>query len=127
MSFATAINCMDGRTQLPVIEHIKTRCGVAYVDSITEPGPNLILAEGVDKAAVESIMRRVDVSVHRHGSRVVAIVGHQDCAGNPADRPAQIEHLQAASAELKRRFPQVDVLALWVGEDWRVEELSFDG
>jgi len=44
--FATAINCMDGRCQLPVIEWMKKRYGVEYVDMITEPGPDGVLAEG---------------------------------------------------------------------------------
>jgi len=38
MSFCTAINCMDGRTQLPVNEFMRRKLGVAYVDTITEAG-----------------------------------------------------------------------------------------
>ncbi len=41
MSFCTAINCMDGRTQLPVIEFLKNKLSVEYVDTVTEPGPHL--------------------------------------------------------------------------------------
>jgi hypothetical protein len=37
MKFATAINCRDGRTQLPVIEWLKKEYGATYVDMITEP------------------------------------------------------------------------------------------
>jgi len=36
-TFATAINCMDGRAQLPVIEWIKEKQPVGFVDMITEP------------------------------------------------------------------------------------------
>lgn len=36
---------MDGRVQLPVIKYLQDRFKVQYVDTITEPGPNLILAE----------------------------------------------------------------------------------
>lgn len=39
MKFAAAINCMDGRTQVPVIEFLKNKYGVDYVDMITEPDP----------------------------------------------------------------------------------------
>ncbi len=45
MSFCTTINCMDGRVQLPVIKYLQKHFNVDYVDSITEPGPNLILAK----------------------------------------------------------------------------------
>ena len=49
MKFATAINCMDGRTQIPVIEWLKKEYGVDYVNMINEPGPNKILAENRDQ------------------------------------------------------------------------------
>jgi len=44
-SFAAAINCMDGRTQIPVIDYVKRRFRVDHVDMITEPRPIRILAE----------------------------------------------------------------------------------
>ena len=45
MRFCTAINCMDGRTQEPVIAFVKKRFGIDCVDMITEPGPDKILAQ----------------------------------------------------------------------------------
>ena len=60
MSFCTAINCMDGRTQQPVIEFLKDKFEVLYVDSITEPGPVHILAEAPDSAQALSIFDRVE-------------------------------------------------------------------
>jgi carbonic anhydrase len=84
--FATAINCMDGRVQGPVTEWIKKRYSVDFVDVITEPGPNNILARNLEKSSVESIKKRVEISVRKHGSKLVAIVGHHDCAGNPAEK-----------------------------------------
>ena len=43
--FATAISCMDGRVQDPISRYIKEKFNVDYVDTITEPGPNKIIAE----------------------------------------------------------------------------------
>lgn len=43
--FATALNCMDGRVQIPIIEFLKKKFKVDYVDMITEPGIDKILAE----------------------------------------------------------------------------------
>ena len=37
-TFATAINCMDGRVQLPVIKFLQERFKAEYVDIISEPG-----------------------------------------------------------------------------------------
>ncbi len=44
-TFATAINCMDGRTQEPIINYMKNKFKVDYVDMISEPGPVKALAE----------------------------------------------------------------------------------
>ncbi len=87
---------MDGRIQLPVIGFLKKRFSVNYVDIVSEPGPNLILAEQSDSKTVKSILYRVDISVKKHKSKGIAIIGHYDCAGNPSDRDEQISHLQAA-------------------------------
>ena len=124
MSFGTAINCMDGRVQLPVIEYAKKRFGVRYVDMITEPGPNLILAKQTDRNTVASILRRVELSILNHQSKGIAVVGHEDCAGNPADKEQQVVHLQEALRVLGQRFGSVDIIALWVDLKGRVEEVS---
>ncbi|MGB3082317.1 MAG: carbonic anhydrase, partial [Candidatus Omnitrophota bacterium] len=44
-SFATAINCIDGRAQKPVTEFAIRKFKVDYVDLITEPGPDKVLSE----------------------------------------------------------------------------------
>lgn len=85
-SFATAINCIDGRTQIPVIDYIRKKYKVDYVDMITEPGPIRVLAENTDKPTIESIKRRVGISTEKHGSVHIVIVGHHDCAGNPVEK-----------------------------------------
>jgi len=83
MKFATAINCTDGRTQLPVIAYLKEKCKVDYVDMVTEAGPVRILVDSADRALVDSIKHRVEISVEKHYSRYIAVAGHFDCAGNP--------------------------------------------
>ena len=45
MEFCTAINCVDGRVQVPVINYLKKRFKVDYVNVVSEPGPSKILAE----------------------------------------------------------------------------------
>ena len=90
--FVTCINCMDGRAQKPVIDYMQKRFGVEYVDMITEPGPNKILSDNNDATLIESLKKRVAISVEKHGSEIIAIVGHFDCAGNPVDERSQKEH-----------------------------------
>ncbi len=119
--FATAINCMDGRAQLPVNEWLRCNHGADYVDTVTEPGPVRLLAEGRD-AVVESIRKRVAVSVERHGSRVIAVVAHWDCAGNPVPEPDQLCQLAKSVELVQTWYPDVTVVGLWLGSDWRVVE-----
>lgn len=124
-SFCTVINCMDGRMQLPVIKFMQKRFHAEYVDSITAPGPNLILAKGEDLTAIDSIMSCVEVSVNKHGSTSIAIVGHEDCAGNPADKPEQFVHLRLAYDRVRDAFPDCEVITLWVPLKGRIEEVPF--
>ena len=98
--FACAINCMDGRVQDAVKNYMQKKYGVDYVDMVTEPGPNKILCECCEKATIENIKKRVEISVNRHGSKVIAIVGHFGCAGNPAEKQTQIEQLKKCQKDL---------------------------
>ncbi len=125
-TFATTINCMDGRTQLPVIDFLRRRFGVDFVDSITEPGPNGILAKCEDRAAVESIKQRVDISTTQHGSRQIAIVAHHACAGNPTDSETQISQLLTATKTVRSWGFRGEIVRLWIDEAWQVHEVVND-
>jgi hypothetical protein len=117
-SFATAVNCMDGRVQQPVSELLGKMYGVQYVDTITEPGPVRILAEGTNKSAIDSIAGRIDISVNKHGSRTIALAAHHDCAGNPVDKETQLKQLAVAVEFLKSSNPGCEVIGLWVDDSW---------
>ena len=121
-TFACAINCMDGRVQDAVKDYIKKIYGVDYVDQVTEPGPNKILADNSDLAVIENIKKRVEVSVEHHGSKVVAIVGHFGCAGNPTEKEIQIGHLKKAEETVKSFGFPVETILLWVDGDWTTVE-----
>lgn len=124
MRFATAINCMDGRTQLPVIMYLREKCNVDYVDVVTEAGPVKILADCKDQVLVDSMKRRVEISVTKHRSRCIAIVGHFDCAGNPVSKETQIEQIgKSIKTVLSWNF-EAEILGLWVDENWAVHELG---
>jgi carbonic anhydrase len=122
--FATAINCMDGRVQLPVLEYIKNKYKVDYVDVITLPGPNKVLTEGKDKGVFESIKKCIGISVDIHDSRLVAICGHYDCAGNPTKKETQTKQIIDAIKRIKSWYPNVQVIGLWIDQNWEVEEVK---
>ena len=119
--FATAVNCMDGRVQLPVIEYMRKKFGVDFVDSVTEACADGIL--GHRSARVTAIKKRVEISVKKHGSRVVAVVGHHDCAGNPVSKETHIKEIKDDVKIVSEWFPGVKVVGLCVGEDWKVREV----
>lgn len=119
VKFACAVNCMDGRTQQPVTDYLKSQYHVDYADAITEPGVCKILAENLDSAVVADIKKRIDISVKKHQSKVVAIVAHPECAGNPVDKSHQIGHLHAAYKQVKSFNLPVEIILLWVEEDWK--------
>lgn len=120
--FACAINCMDGRVQDAVKNYMKENYRADYVDMVTEPGPNKILADNYEKEIIENIKKRVEISVHHHGSKVVAVVGHFGCAGNPAEKEVQIEHLKKSEEVVKSFGFPVEVVLLWVDGDWQTVE-----
>jgi len=123
-SFATAINCMDGRTQIPVVDHVRKKYNVDYVDMITEPGPIRVLAENKDKPTLESIKRRVGISTGKHGSGHIVIVGHHDCAGNPVEKETQIKQILESIRTVRSWAPKAEIIGLWIDEKWTAHEIT---
>ena len=123
--FATAINCMDGRVQKPVVEYMEKSFNVDYVDMITEPGPNKILSEGKDVDIIGSLREKVKISVEKHGSETIIIAAHYDCAGNPADEDMQKKHLRKAVGVIASwGFPVKRIIALWLNENFEPSIVS---
>ena len=123
--FATAINCIDGRVQKPVVEYIQKSFSVDYVDMITEPGPNKILSEGKDASIVASLKKKVEISIKKHNSQIIAIVAHYDCAGNPENEDAQKEHLRKAiNVIISWGFPVKKIIALWLDKNFKPSIIS---
>ena len=123
--FATAINCIDGRVQKPVAEYIQKNFSVDYIDMITEPGPNKILSEGKDVDIIEFLKKKVKVSVEKHNSKIIAVVAHHDCAGNPENEDAQKEHLRkAVNVIISWQFPVKKIIALWLDENFKPSIIS---
>jgi carbonic anhydrase len=115
---------MDGRIQTAVIEYLKKRFDAPWVDNITEAGPNLVLAERTNPHLVDSILGRLQISIELHGSISIAVVGHHDCARNPAEKAQQLEHTRHAVEFIKQQYDNLQVIGLWVNENWEVEEVE---
>ena len=121
--FVTAINCMDGRVQLPVINWMRKQYNTDYIDMITEPGPVKILAENAPSFLIDSLRKRVEISVKKHGSTCIAIIGHFDCAGNPVGKETQTEQIKKSLKNVQTWDFPVTAIGLWVDENWIVHRI----
>ena len=102
---------------------MKSKYGLDYVDVVTEAGPDGIVASR-NVMRMASIKSRVEISVRKHGSGVVAIVGHHGCAAGPLSRDEHFRRLKESVGVIKRWGLPVEVVALWVNEDWQVEQVD---
>ncbi len=119
VKFATAINCIDGRTQIPVIEYLKKNLSVDYIDMITEPGPNKILSENKDIDTIKLLKEKITISIEKHSSDTVVIVGHYDCAANPESEEVQKRQLLESIETVSLwQLDIATIFALWLDKDF---------
>jgi len=122
--FGTAINCMDGRVQLPLINWMKNKYDLDYIDMITEPGPDKMLSQGRPDQ-VESIKSRVKISVNAHGSQIILVAAHDDCAGDPVSREDHIRQVRDCLKLVKSwGLPVKDITGVWINGNWDVEAID---
>lgn len=107
-TFATALNCMDGRCQEKALAYVKGLTNADHVDMVTEPGIDGLLAGEYSLVAAEKLPEAVEwvkvkagISANGHGSKTVVIFGHCGCAGNVAEKDAHVEHLKKAKATVE--------------------------
>lgn len=123
VTFGTAINCIDGRAQRPIADWVMANGQVTYVDMVTEPGVDGVLAQGASER-VGRLRQVVEVSVNAHQSAIVAIAGHYGCAGHAvSDDEHKLSIRQAAQVIAGWGLP-VRVVGLWVNDQWQVEVLT---
>ena len=122
--FGTAINCIDGRTQEPVINFMKKKYDINGVDMVTFPGADGIFSvrENLDK--IEIIRRSVSISIEKHHSRIIAIVGHFDCAGNPGDKEHHYAHIRKALHEVSSWNFDAQIAGYYVNDKLQIEEVT---
>jgi len=122
--FGTAINFMDGRVQEPIIAWMKKTYKLDYIDMITEPGPDKILSNPRDKR-IASIKSRVEISVNKHGSKIIVMVSHCDCAGNPCSKQAHLAQNEKAIKTIKSWHLRSaeKIVGVWIDQNWTAKEI----
>lgn len=119
-TFATAINCIDGRVQAPVTDWLRARYGVDYVDMVTVAGPDAALLH-LGAAEIALLRDGVAISVNAHHSHVVAVAGHYDCAANATSQAEHWEGIARAVDVVAGWGLPAEVIGLWVNSQWHVE------
>jgi hypothetical protein len=122
--FGTAINCIDGRTHEPVIDFMKHKYGIDGVDMVTFPGVDGIISSSGISDVNALIRKAVSISIEKHGSRIIAVVGHFDCAGNPGNREHHYAHIGKAVQQVSSWNFKVEILGLYVNDKRQIEEVK---
>ena len=76
--------------------------------------------DDLDLAIIASIFKRIDISVNKHKSELIAVVGHFDCAGNPGPDDQQKRQVRSAIELLQDTYPKIEIIGLWVDSNWEV-------
>ncbi|MDQ3852509.1 MAG: hypothetical protein M3299_06715 [Thermoproteota archaeon] len=122
--FGTAINCIDGRTQQVVIDHMRQNYNIDGVDMVTFPGADGLFSSAEHSEEIALIRRAVSISTEKHGSKIIAVVGHYDCAGNPGNREHHYMHILRAMREVSSWSLNAEVIGLYVNEKREIEVLK---
>lgn len=104
------------------MRYLKERYSVDYVDMITAPGMDGSFAQG-KQPLVDEVKRAVMVSLEKHHSCAIAVVGHAECAGNPVSREQHAADIQKGVTIVRSWKLPLSVIGLWVNEQWEVEQL----
>lgn len=122
--FALCLNCIDGRTQMPLLNWILKNYPVKYVDLITEPGIDGVLAD--ENRDIHDVLKKVDLSIKKHGSRIIFIAGHSDCKGNDVSNDIHKEHILAGVRRLKPIYSDKEITGVWMELDKEIVEIKDD-
>jgi len=121
--FATSINCIDGRVQTPISNWIKRKYFVDYVDVITHPGSDKVMAEkNIDD--IVAIKYKVAISINVHNSKLVVVSGHHDCAANISSKDKHLIQIQKSINIVKSWRLPISVIGLWVNDQWEIEQVQ---
>ena len=122
--FGTAINCIDGRTQEPVIDFMKQKYNIDGVDMVTFPGVDGVISNGENSDEIAFIRNAVSISIEKHRSRIIAVVGHFDCAGNPGNREHHYADIKKAVNEVSSWSFHAQVVGFYVNDKKQIEEVK---
>ncbi len=130
--FVARIGCMDGREAEAVRTYVKEHRLADFVDTIDDPGMVKRIVDG-DGRALEKLEERLPITIEKHGSSLVIVSGHAECAGNPVSPEEHKTHILAATDIVRRTleksgYRSVSVVPLFADRDvsgrWSAEQIG---
>ena len=94
------------------------------VDMVTFPGVDGIISSSGISDAIALIRKAVSISIEKHGSRIIAVVGHFDCAGNPGNREHHYANIGKAVQQVSSWNFDVEIVGLYVNDKRQIEEVK---
>jgi hypothetical protein len=70
------------------------------------------------------IRNAVAISIEKHGSRIIAVVGHFDCAGNPGNREHHYSQIGKAVQQVSSWNFDGKIVGLYVNDNRQIEEVN---
>lgn len=125
-TFFTSVGCMDGRVQDPIASYGIEKFNALFGDTITEAGLVGLLSNNPSSELLESIKKKVLISVQKHHSKGIVVHGHQECAGNPVEDQVHKENVLKAAGVIQSMAPSLEVKPVFVvrsDSGWEVQEL----
>jgi hypothetical protein len=114
---------MDGRIQESVASFLRDYYNAQWVDTVTEAGPVGKLSEG-NPQTMRAVCERVSISVEMHASAGIGVVAHEGCAAVPLSREEQIPMALNTAERLRKKFHEMEVIALYAKLNGEVELLE---
>lgn len=127
-TFFTSIGCMDGRSECAVAKWGREKFGVKFADAITEAGlVGLLAKDNVDQYLLDSLKKKILISIEKHHSKNVVVSGHEDCAGNPVSNIQHKKDVLKAARIIKELIRKdIQIIPVFVKREqdrWVVEEM----
>lgn len=129
--FFTSIGCMDGRVQEPVLTFGQKKFSALYADTITEAGlVGLLAKNNIDRSLLDSIKKKILISLEKHHSKGIIVHGHEECAGNPINDEKHKDDIRKSVGVIKSFVnSSVSVVGVFVkrspqeSSKWEIEEV----
>jgi hypothetical protein len=127
---------MDGRCQVGALAFVKEHSGADNIDTITEPGLDLLLSgrpyplapDNASSDFVKELLawekKKAEISVKGHGAKQAYIIAHCTCAGNPCAYGDHLECLRASRDTVKNwgLYDEVHIVAF--DDEWKIAEID---